>query len=85
VKPNLLTAEKPIATIDGGLAGGTVNVKVFSLMGSLVGSLNGVPGSGVVELNGTNLASGMYILVGQVKKADGTVYQNFKAKVMVTK
>jgi uncharacterized repeat protein (TIGR01451 family) len=85
VKPNLLTLGKPVGIIDGGVAGGTVSVKVFSLTGGLVESLNGVPGSGMVSLNSTNLTSGMYILLGQVKNADGTVGGNFRAKVMVVK
>jgi flagellar hook assembly protein FlgD len=85
VKPNLLTPEKPIGIIDGGVAGGTVKVKVFSLTGGVVESLNGVPGSGVVQLNSTGLTSGMYILLGQVKNADGTVGGNFRTKVMVVK
>jgi hypothetical protein len=50
-----------------------------------VETLNGVPGSGTAQLNGANLSSGMYILVGEVKKADGTVAQNFHTKVMVVK
>jgi flagellar hook assembly protein FlgD len=85
VKPNLLTPEKPIGIIDCGVAGGTVNVKVFSLVGSLVESINGVPGSGVVQLNSMNLSSGIYILMGEVKNADGTEGGNFRAKVMVVK
>jgi uncharacterized repeat protein (TIGR01451 family) len=85
VRPNLLTPEKPIGTIDGGVVGGAVNVKVFSLTGGYVESLNGVPGSGVVQLNSANLSSGMYLLMGQVKNADGTVGGNFRIKVMVKK
>jgi uncharacterized repeat protein (TIGR01451 family) len=85
VRPNVLTKDHPVGTIDGGVAGGTVSVKVYSLTGSLVETLNGVPGSGTAQLNGANLSSGMYILVGEVKKADGTVSQNFHTKVMVVK
>jgi hypothetical protein len=85
VRPNVLTKDHPVGTIDGGVAGGTVHVKVYSLTGSLVETLNGVPGSGTAQLNGAALSSGMYILVGEVKKVDGTVAQNFHTKVMVVK
>jgi flagellar hook assembly protein FlgD len=85
VKPNVLTKDHPVGMIDGGVAGGTVNVKVYSLTGSLVETLNGVPGSGVVQLNGENMSSGLYILVGQVKNSDGTVGENFHTKVVVRK
>jgi hypothetical protein len=81
----VLTKDHPVGTIDGGVAGGTVHVKVYSLTGSLVETLNGVPGSGTAQLNGANLSSGMYILVGQVKKADGTVGENFHTKVVVVR
>jgi hypothetical protein len=74
-----------MGTIDGGVAGGTVNVKVYSLTGSLVETLNGVPGSGTAQLNGAALSSGIYILVGEVKKVDGTVSENFHTKVVVVK
>jgi flagellar hook assembly protein FlgD len=85
VRPNVLTKDHPVGTIDGGVTGGTVNVKVYSLTGSLVETLNGTPGSGTAQLNGAALSSGMYILVGEVKKADGTVSQNFRTKVMVVR
>jgi flagellar hook assembly protein FlgD len=85
LKPNVLTREKPIGTIDGGVPGGTVNVKVYALTGSLVETLHGVPGSGTVQLNDAGLSSGMYILVGEVKNADGTVGGNFHTKVMVVR
>jgi len=85
VRPNVLTKDHLVGMIDGGVAGGTVNVKVYSLTGSLVETLNGTPGSGTAQLNGANLSSGIYILVGEVKKVDGTVGENFRTKVMVVK
>jgi hypothetical protein len=85
VRPNVLTKDHLMGTIDGGVAGGTVNVKVYSLTGSLVETLNGVPGSGTAQLNGAALSSGIYILVGEVKKVDGTVSENFHTKVVVVK
>jgi flagellar hook assembly protein FlgD len=85
VRPNVLTRDHLMGTIDGGAAGGTVNVKVYTLTGSLVETLNGTPGSGTAQLNGAVLSSGMYILVGEVKKADGTVGENFHTKVVVRK
>jgi len=85
VKPNVLTRDNPVGAIDGGVLGGTVNVKVYSLTGSLVGNLTGVVGAGTVSLDSRPYASGVYILVGEVKDGNGKVTQDFRTKVMVVK
>jgi uncharacterized repeat protein (TIGR01451 family) len=85
VKPNVLTREVPIGTIDGGVLGGTVDAKVFSLTGSLVGNLTGVPGAGTVTLDSRPYASGMYIVFGDVRTGDGKLMQTFRTKVLVVR
>jgi flagellar hook assembly protein FlgD len=85
VKPNVLTRDNPVGTIDGGVLGGTVNAKLYSLTGSLVGNLTGVVGAGTVSLDSRPYASGMYILVGEVKDGTGKVTQNFRTKVLVVR
>jgi hypothetical protein len=85
VKPNVLTRDTPVGTIDGGVPGGTVNAKVFSITGSLVGNLTGVPGAGTVSLDSRPYASGMYIVFGDVRTGDGKLTQTFRTKVLVVR
>ena len=85
VKPNVLTEGNRVGVIEGGVMGGTVNVKVYALTGALAMNLRGVPGAGMVEVDSASLASGMYILVGEVRDAGGAVKQDFRTKVMVVR
>jgi hypothetical protein len=85
VKQNVMTRENPVAVVESGVLGGTVNAKVYSLTGVLVRTLTGVPGTGQVSLDSAGLASGVYILVGDVKDADGKLKETFKMKAMVVR
>jgi flagellar hook assembly protein FlgD len=85
VRPNLLTPDHPVGTIEGGVLGGTVHVKVYTITGSLVKTLNGLSGTGVVQVDSASMASGFYILVGEVRDASGDLKQNFRAKVLVVR
>jgi hypothetical protein len=83
VKPNVLTKANPVGVIDGGVLGGTVNAKVYAITGSLVMNVTGQTGAGTVSLNSATLASGMYILVGEVRDGSGLVKQKFRTKMLV--
>jgi len=83
VKPNTLTAKHRVAVLDGGVVGGTVDARVYSLSGTLVKTLQGVPGNGTAVLDGSDLASGLYIVVGKGRSATGDVVEDFQKKVLV--
>jgi len=83
VKPNTLTAKRRVAVLDGGVVGGTVDARVYSLNGTLVKTIQGVPGNGTAVLDGSDLASGLYIVVGKVRSATGEVVEDFQKKLLV--
>jgi len=60
-----------------------VDARVYSLSGTLVKTIQGVPGNGTAALDGSDLASGLYIVVGKVRSATGEVVEDFQKKVLV--
>jgi len=83
VKPNTLTSKHRVAVLDGAVVGGTVDARVYSLNGTLVKTIQGVPGNGTAVLDGSDLSSGLYIVVGKVRSATGEVVEDFQKKLLV--
>jgi len=69
--------------LDGGVVGGTVDARVYSLNGTLVKTVQGVPGNGTAVLDGSDLSSGLYLVVGKVRNATGEVVEDFQKKLLV--
>jgi hypothetical protein len=60
-----------------------VNVKIYTLAGQLVTSLQGTPGIPTAQWTANGMASGVYIAAVQVLDANGGVLENQLLKLLV--
>jgi uncharacterized repeat protein (TIGR01451 family) len=85
-EPNVLEPSQTLSTTFNGMGvanAWAVNVKIYTIAGQLVASIQGTPGMQTAQWTATNIASGLYFAVVQVLDSNGGVIEHQTLKLLV--
>jgi flagellar hook assembly protein FlgD len=85
-EPNVLEPSQTLTTTFNGTGvtnAWTVNVKIYTIAGQMVTSLQGAPGMQSAQWTATGIASGLYFAVVEVQDANGGVIEHQTLKLLV--
>jgi uncharacterized repeat protein (TIGR01451 family) len=85
-EPNVLEPSQTLTTTFNGMGitnASTVNVKIYTIAGQLVASIQGISGTQTAQWTATNIASGIYFAAVEVLDANGGVIEHQTLKLLV--
>ncbi len=85
-EPNVLEPSQTLTTTFNGIGvinASTVNVKIYTIAGQLVASIQGLTGAQMAQWTATNIASGIYFAAVEVLDANGGVIEHQTLKILV--